>query len=61
MSLLTPFGTVRIPALVVVDADGNHHVLEIPTSYEAIVRFGDRLAQPDRGPEDSIATVFADP
>jgi hypothetical protein len=57
----TPFGTVRLPALVVVDAHGDHHVLEIPTSYEAIVRFGDRLAQPDPGPKASTATVFVSP
>ncbi|MEK7757018.1 MAG: hypothetical protein AAB385_07385, partial [Planctomycetota bacterium] len=36
------FGVMNLPALVVVHPDGSHQVLELPTSYEAIVRFADR-------------------
>ena len=57
----TPFGAIKLPALVVIGTHGNHHVLEKPTSYEAVVRFGDRLAQLDRGPEGSTTAVFVDP
>ncbi len=38
----TPYGELRLPALVLVYADGTHHVLEMPGSYETIVRFADR-------------------
>ncbi len=37
------FGVNNLPALVVVDADGQPHVLELPSSYEAIVRFADTI------------------
>jgi len=36
------FGVLNLPALVVVHPDGSYQVLELPTSYEAIVRFADR-------------------
>jgi len=41
------FGVENVPALVVVHPDGSYQVLELPTSYEAIVRFADR-ARPAR-------------
>ncbi len=49
----TPFGEVQLPALVVAFSDGTHHVLDMPGSYEAIVRFADRL-------NDGVATAQLD-
>jgi hypothetical protein len=37
----TEFGALSLPALVIAHPDGTHHVLEMPTSYEAVVRFAD--------------------
>lgn len=39
---ISRFGVANVPALVIVHPDGSHRVLELPTSYEAIVRFADR-------------------
>lgn len=39
---VTPFGALRLPALVIVRPDGKHDVLEQPTSYEAVALFADR-------------------
>ena len=50
------FGVMNLPALVVVHPDGSHQVLELPTSYEAIVRFADR-ARPTGGAATSTAAV----
>ncbi len=50
------FGVKNLPALVIVHPDGSHHVLELPTSYEAIVRFADR-ARPTGGAATSTAAV----
>jgi hypothetical protein len=36
---LTPFGSLSLPALVVVRPDGSHEVLEVPGSADAVVRF----------------------
>ena len=38
----TPFGTLRLPAMVIVRTDGRHDVLETPTSFESIVLFADQ-------------------
>jgi hypothetical protein len=35
------FGVKNLPALVIVEPDGNAQALELPASYEAIVRFAD--------------------
>ncbi|MDO8632694.1 MAG: hypothetical protein Q7R41_19600, partial [Phycisphaerales bacterium] len=35
------FGVKNLPALVIVEPEGNARALELPTSYEAIVRFAD--------------------
>jgi hypothetical protein len=35
------FGVKNLPALVIVEPDGNAQTLELPASYEAIVRFAD--------------------
>lgn len=40
-SAITPFGTLRLPALVIVGTDGQHNILETPTSYEAVARFAE--------------------
>lgn len=37
------FGVKNLPALVIVEPDGNAQALELPTSYEAIVRFADNV------------------
>ncbi len=50
------FGVVNRPALAVVHPDGSHHVLELPTSYEAIVRFADR-AHPTGGAATSTSAA----
>ena len=50
------FSVVNLPALAVVHPDGSHQVLELPTSYEAIVRFADR-ARPTGGAATSTAAV----
>jgi len=48
------FNVKNLPALVIVHPDGSHYVLELPTSYEAVVRFADRVR-----PSDSEATSTA--
>lgn len=50
------FSVMNLPALVVVHPDGSHQVLELPTSYEAIVRFADR-ARPTGSAASSTAAV----
>lgn len=40
-AVVTRFGNLRFPALVILRPDGTHEVLELPTCYEAIVRFTD--------------------
>ncbi|MEK6674768.1 MAG: hypothetical protein AABZ47_03835 [Planctomycetota bacterium] len=37
----TPWGEVQLPAIILVDPQGRHQVLEMPTSSEAIARFVD--------------------
>ena len=39
---VTQFGPVRLPAIVIADGDGTYDVLEMPTSYEAVVQFANR-------------------
>lgn len=55
---MTRFGVKKLPALVVVHPDGSHQALELPTSYEAIVRFADR-ARPTGGEATSTAAAAA--
>lgn len=50
------FSVKNLPALVIVHKDGSHHVLELPTSYEAVVRFADR-ARPSGSEATSTAAV----
>lgn len=39
-----PWGEVALPALAVVQVDGTHAVLEMPTSVEAVIHFADRIS-----------------
>ena len=57
---ITRFGVVNLPALVILRPDGAHHVLELPTSYEAIVRFADR-ARPTGDGASAPSTAAAGP
>ena len=44
----TPYGTLRLPAIVIAKPDGRHQVLEVPDRYEAIIRFADKAGHPAR-------------
>lgn len=44
---ITPFGALRLPALVIVRPDGQHAVLEVPASHESIVHFAQSALSPD--------------
>lgn len=37
----TKYGTLQLPAIVIAQPDGTHRVLELPNSYDAIIRFAD--------------------
>lgn len=56
----TPFGTLRLPCIVIVLADGTYESLERPTSYERIVRFLDSVDR-DAGPSNDAARASAQP
>lgn len=43
---ITRFGALKLPAIVIAHPDGTFDVLELPTSYEAIVRFVDASQAP---------------
>ena len=43
---ITPFGALRLPALVLVRTDGRHDVIELPTSYESVVHFAESTLAP---------------
>lgn len=47
----TPFGAIALPAIVWLQPDGSHEVLEMPDSSESIARFVDRC----RGQADTVA------
>jgi len=57
---ITRFGALKLPAIVIVDCDGTRHVLELPTSYEAVVRFAD-AARKQRTTLPSVTTAAAKP
>lgn len=44
---ITPFGALRLPAMVIVRPDGQHAVLELPTSHESVVHFAESALSPD--------------
>ena len=56
---ISPFGAVRLPALVLAYPDGRHDVLEMPTSSEAIARFVDASLRDEIAPSESAATTTA--
>ena len=39
---ITPFGALKLPAMVIAHADGSSRVLELPRSYQTVVRFADQ-------------------
>lgn len=43
---ITRFGALKLPALVVLRCDGTFEALELPASYEAVVRFADAALGP---------------
>ena len=45
---ITRFGGLHLPALVIVRTDGKHDILELPMSYEAIVRFSEDALAPGK-------------
>jgi hypothetical protein len=51
----------RWPALVIVHGDGSYYPLELPTSYEQVVRFADRYGSPSAKALEGAATAGAAP
>jgi len=51
----TRFGALRLPALVLLRNDGTFGVLEVPTSYEAVVLFADATFNPLPSSENGVA------
>jgi len=58
-SLISPFGVIRLPALVMAYPDGRFDVLETPTSSEAIVRFVDASVRNETAPPESASATAA--
>ncbi len=52
-------GVAVLPALVIIRPDGSHHAIELPTSYEAIVRFADTARAAGSGNSAASATHSA--
>ena len=57
---ITQFGALKLPAIVIADSDGSRHVLELPRTYEAVVRFADS-ARRQRHTPSSASTETAEP
>jgi hypothetical protein len=53
---ITPYGALKLPAIVIARSGGAYDVLALPTSYETIVRFADAAL---RGREDAEAEPTA--
>ncbi len=55
---MTPFGKLELPAIVIVGQTGTSEAMELPMSYEAVVRFVDAAlgAAPTGGIEAATAT-----
>ncbi len=51
------FGVKNLPALVIVEPDGNALALELPASYEAIVRFADGARRGESTTDSSASTA----
>ena len=56
---ITPFGTLKLPAIVLGHTNGTFDVLEMPTGYASIVRFADRCLGPPQPEADLAATSNA--
>ncbi len=54
---ISPFGVIKLPAIVLVDTKGTYDVLEQPMSYEAVVHFADRFLNGEHQP--TIETAAA--
>jgi len=61
LGIETEFGDIKLPSLVIADADGEASVLEMPTSYEAVVRFADLSLGRDLDNAGSAAAGAASP
>ena len=56
----TPFGEIVLPAIVWLQPDGSHEVLEMPDSSQSIARFVDRCRKnADSAPETSVSEQTA--
>ena len=55
------FGVHNLPAIVIVETDGTAHALELPATYESIIRFADgvRLGETPADAEASAAVDSA--
>lgn len=67
-AVISRFGTLALPALVIARPDGGFEVLEQPTSYEDIARFADRAtranapsAVSERSRSNTVAATSAEP
>jgi hypothetical protein len=49
------YAVAALPALVIIRPDGSHRALELPTSYETIVRFADSAQAEPSGDESAAA------
>ncbi len=56
---ISPFGAIRLPALVIAYPDDRFDVLEMPTSSEAIARFVDASMRNGLTPSESTSTTTA--
>ncbi|MBI3834821.1 MAG: hypothetical protein HY287_10870 [Planctomycetes bacterium] len=53
------FNVKGVPAIVIIQPDGRHDVLELPTSYEMIARFVDRVQNGKNGEASTEASAQA--
>lgn len=53
----TQYGTLQLPAIVIARPDGTYRVLEVPRSYDAIIRFADNTEGKNESYETDSPTV----
>ena len=58
-AFISPFGAIRLPALVMAYPDGRFDVLERPTSSDAVARFVDASVRGELAPPESASTTAA--
>ncbi len=58
-AFISPYGALKLPAIVIAYPDGTHHSLEFPTSTEAIVRFADRCHRARIESEAGVAPLLS--